>query len=312
LARILVTGSGGFIGRALCPLLAAYGHRVIAGTRWAAAAFPESRVLGDIVPGRDWSGLLGGIDIIVHLAQRAHRRGTPRDFAGEPEAAAVLARAAAAAGAGRFLYLSSISAMGEATLPGRPFRAGDAPYPGDPYGIAKLATESALAQAAAATGLELVIVRPPLVYGPGVGGNFRRLLWLAGSGLPLPFATVDNRRSLVAIDNLVDLIATAATHPAASGQVLLAADAKAFSTPALLAILAEGQGRKSRLFGLPDRCLAALRRLPGVGRAVSRLTMSLEVDLGMTYSTLGWTPPVDAAAALVAAARALRQTGSRD
>lgn len=299
-----MTGSGGFIGRALCPCLAAHGHRVIAGLRTGAAGGAQPRVLGDIAPGRDWSGVLAGIDIIVHLAQRAHRRGSLDDFAGEPAAAATLARAAAESGVRRFIYLSSISAMGEATLPGRPFRAADRPNPCEPYGAAKLATEGAVAKVAAATGLELVVLRPPLVYGPGVGGNFKKLLWLAGSGVPLPFAAVDNRRSLIAIDNLVELIAAAAAHPAAPGRVLLAADAGAVSTPQLLAILAQGQGRKARLFGVPSPWLAALRPLPGIGAAVSRLTSSLEIDAGATWAALGWRPPIAAAAALLATARA--------
>lgn len=298
-----MTGSSGFIGRTLCPCLAAHGHRVIAGTR-AATAGAEARALGDIAPGRDWSGLVDGVDVIVHLAQRAHRGGTREVFAGEPEAAAALARYAARAGVRRFIYISSISAMGEVTPPGRPFRASDTPQPCDSYGASKLATERGLTEVAAATGLELVVLRPPLVYGPGVAGNFRKLLWLAGSGLPLPFAAIDNRRSLIAIDNLVDLIAAAATHPAAAGKVLLGADAGAFSTPALLAILAQGQGRKARLFSLPDRCLAALRRLPGIGTPVSRLISSLAVDAEATGAALGWTPPLDAATALLATARA--------
>ena len=198
-ARILVTGAGGFIGRALCPFLAAKGHRVVAGLRRPAPpiAAAEQRVLGEIACGRDWTEILDGIDIVIHLAQRAHRRADPTILAGEAEAAAELAHAAAASGARRLLYLSSIKAMGEATEPGRPFRAEDPPQPGDAYGRAKLASERALSAAAAVTGLELVMLRPPLVYGPGVGGNFRALSWLAGSGLPLPFAAVDNRRSLL-------------------------------------------------------------------------------------------------------------------
>jgi nucleoside-diphosphate-sugar epimerase len=260
--------------------------------------------LGDIVPGRVWSGELDGADIVVHLAQRAHRRASDPDLAGEPEAAAALLRAAATAGSRRFIYLSSIKAMGEATLPGRRFRADDPPRPEDAYGRAKLATEAALMRAAAATSVGLVILRPPLVHGPGVGGNFRALLRLAGGGLPLPFAAIDNRRSLVARDNLVDLIAVAATHPAAAGRVWLAADGEDLSTPALIRILARGQGRTVRLFGIPDSAFALLRHLPFLGPAVSRLTGSLQVDAEPTRVALGWTQPVSAEAALLATARA--------
>jgi len=169
-------------------------------------------VLGDIAPGRTWGGELRDVDIVIHLAQQAHRRASDRDLAGEPQAATALLRAAAQAGAGRFIYLSSIKAMGEATSPGRPFRVDDPPRPEDAYGRGKLATEQALA-VAAQTEIELVVVRPPLVYGPGVGGNFRALLWLAASGLPLPFAGLDNHRSLLARDNLV----ATQFHPEKSG-----------------------------------------------------------------------------------------------
>jgi nucleoside-diphosphate-sugar epimerase len=310
-ARILVTGAGGFIGRALCRGLAARGHQVIAGLRGdPAPGTPpidgaEPRILGEIAPGRDWSGALSDVDVVVHLAQRAHRRPAGHALAGEPEAAAALARAAAQAGARRFLYMSSIKAMGDATPPGRPFRADDMPHPEDAYGRAKLASERALAKIAGESGLELVILRPPLVYGPGVGGNFRALVRLAGSGLPLPFAALDNRRSLISLDNLIDLVAAAVLNPAAAGRVLLAADATDLSTPALIGLLAQGQGRSARLFALPDWVFVMLRRLPGLGPAISRLTLSLAVDDGATRAALGWSAPVAAEAALLATARAV-------
>jgi nucleoside-diphosphate-sugar epimerase len=309
-ARILVSGAGGFIGRALCPGLAARGHRVIAGLRGGAAPGTppvvgvEPRVLGEVAPGRDWAGMLAGVDIVVHLAQQAHRPVAGVTLAGEPQAAAALARGAAQAGVRRLLYMSSIKAMGDETAPGARFCTGDTPRPGDAYGRAKLATERALARIAAKTGLELVILRPPLVYGPGVGGNFRALMRLAGSSLPLPFAALDNRRSLISLDNLVDLAAAAALHPDAAGRVFLAADGADLSTPALIRILARGQGRAARLFGLPDPVFAALRRLPGLGPAVSRLTLSLRIDDGATRDVLGWTPRVAAEAGLIATARA--------
>jgi nucleoside-diphosphate-sugar epimerase len=313
-ARILVTGAGGFIGRALCPGLAVRGHRVIAGLRGNPARDApssdhpvvegvEPRLLGEVAPGRDWSGALGDVDIVIHLAQRAHRRAADAVLAGEPEAAAALARAATRAGVRRFVYMSSVKAMGDATLPGQLFHADDCPCPDDAYGRAKLGTERALAEVAAESGLDLVILRPPLVYGPGAGGNFRALVRLAGL-LPLPFAGIDNRRSLIFLDNLVDLAAAAALHPGVAGQVLLAADGAGLSTPALIRILAEGQGRVARLFALPDAVFAALRRLPGPGPAVSRLTLSLAVDDGRTRALLGWTPPVAAEAGLTLTARA--------
>jgi UDP-glucose 4-epimerase len=310
-ARILVTGAGGFIGRAVCRGLAARGHRVIAGLRGGLSpgAPPiegaEPRILGEIAPGRDWSGGLGDVDLVIHLAQRAHRRAAGEALAGEPEAAAALARGIAQAGGRRLFYMSSIKAMGEATPPGRRFCADDPPRPEDAYGRAKLASERALVEVADETGLELVILRPPLVYGPGVGGNFRALVRLSASGLPLPFAALDNRRSLIFLDNLVDLVAAAALHPAAAGRVLLAAEGTDLSTPALIRILAQGQGRVARLFALPDAVFAALRRLPGLGPAVSRLSLSLQVDDGATRALLGWSPRVAAEAGLALTARAV-------
>ena len=241
---------------------------------------------------------LRDLDIVIHLAQRAHVPPSERILSAEPAAAAALARAAALAGVRRFLYVSSIKAMGESTAPGRPFRPQDTPLPEDAYGRAKLATEQALATVAAETGLELAILRPPLVYGPEVGGNFRALLRLARSGLPLPLAGLDNRRSLIARDNLVDLIATACTHPTAfqagRGSVLLARDGADLSTPELIRILAAAQGRNARLFPLPTPVFAGLRRLPRLGPAVCRLTLSLQVDDAATRTALDWRPPVAA------------------
>jgi len=309
MARILVTGAAGFIGRALCPVLAARGHVVYAGLRSGAAAAPIAgavpRRLGELAPGREWADALRGVDIVIHLAERAHRRPAASVLAGQPAAAAALAASAARSSARRFVYVSSIKAMAETTQPGRPLRAGDAPAPGDAYGRAKLATERALSEVAAETGLELVILRPPLVYGPGVGGNFRALMRLAGSFLPLPFAAVDNRRSLIALDNLVDLAAEATVHPEAAGRVLLLADGPAFSTAALIRILAAAQDRSAHLFPLPGAVFAALRAPPGLGPAVARLTLSLEVDDSASRAVLGWVPPVAAAEALTAAAQAL-------
>jgi nucleoside-diphosphate-sugar epimerase len=310
LARILVTGAGGFIGRALCPALAARGHRVVAGLRRPAQpefVGAESRLLGDIAPGRDWGDTLRDLDIVIHLAQRAHALPSDNILSTEPPAAAALARAAARAGVRRFLYVSSIKAMGETTAPGRPFRAEDAPHPADPYGRAKLATERALAAATAETGIELVILRPPLVYGPGVGGNFRALLRLARNGLPLPLAGIDNRRSLIARSNLLDLIAAACAYPAgfpAGGTVLLARDGADLSTPDLIRILAAAQGRPVRLFPLAKPLFSGLRRLPLTGPALCRLTLSLQVDDGATRAALDWRPPVAAEAALAETARA--------
>ena len=313
LARILVTGAAGFIGGSLCRGLAERGHRPVAGLRRPAApsAAAEGLLLGDITPGRDWSRALRGIGIeaVIHLAQRAHSSADPAALAPEPEGAASLARAAARAGARRFVYLSSITAMGSATMPERPFRAGDAPRPQSAYGRSKLATEMALAEAAGEAGIELVILRPPLVYGPGVRANFRALLRLVSSGLPLPLAGIDNRRSLIFIDNLVDLIVRAASHAAAPGRVWLARDDTDFSTPQLVRVLAAGLGRQARLFAVPHAVWPRLRNMRRIGPAVQRLTLSLLADDAETRVALDWTPSVTAEEGLLRTARAFRRHG---
>ncbi len=308
MARILVTGAAGFIGGALCRGLAERGHRPIAGLRHPTPppSTAEGLLLGDITPDRDWSRALRGvgINIVIHLAQRAHSTADPAALAPEPAAAAALARAAARAGARRFVYLSSITAMGAATAPGRPFQAGDEPRPESPYGRSKLATEQALAEAARDTGIELAIIRPPLVYGPGVRANFRALLRLVASGVPLPFAAIDNRRSFIYVANLVDLLAEAAVHPAAAGQVLLATDGTDLSTPDLIRRLAAGFGRPAHLFPVPGAVFALLRPLPTLGPPLARLTLSLQVDDAMTRTRLGWRPAISAEEGLTATARA--------
>jgi len=194
--------------------------------------------------------------------------------------------------------------MGAATAPGRPFQAGDEPRPENPYGRSKLATEQALAEAAQATGIELAISRPPLVYGPGVRANFRALLRLVASGVPLPLAAIDNRRSLIFVANLVDLLAEAATHPGAAGQALLAADDTDLSTPQLIRLLAAGLGRPARLFPAPEAVFALLRRLPALGPPLARLTLSLQVDDGLTRTRLNWRPAISTEDGLTATARA--------
>jgi len=306
-ARILVTGAGGFIGAALCPALTAHGYHVVAGLRRAAAPPPgaEPVALGNIGPATDWSGPLRGIETVVHLAQRAHAGPDAALLAQEPAAVAALARALAAAGGRRLVLVSSVKAMGETTEPGRAFRPNDTPRPEDAYGRAKLASEHAAAAAVRETGIELVVVRPPLVYGPGARANFAALVRLAASGLPLPFAAIDNRRSLIFRDNLVDLLALAALHPAATGKTLLARDGDDLSTPGLIRALAAGLGRAPRLFPVPNALFAALRPLPGIGPRLARLTQSLKVDDSTTRETLGWQPSIPAAAALAATARAI-------
>lgn len=296
-----MTGAAGFIGRAMCRGLAERGHEVVGVTRRPAPPIPGARLvaLGDIGPATPWSTHLRGIDVVVHLAGTAHRRIDAAALASEPEAAAALARAAAAAGAARFLLMGSVKAMGEASPPGRPFHAEHQPAPASPYGRLKLAVEAAAAAAARESSIELAVLRPPLVYGPGAKANFRALLRLAASGLPLPFAGIDNRRSFIFLDNLVDLATLATFHPRAAGRTWLARDAE-WSTPALMRALAAALGRPARLYRLPAAFWSLARRIP----ALAPLASSLAVDDAATREALGWTPPASAEAGLATAARA--------
>jgi nucleoside-diphosphate-sugar epimerase len=219
-----------------------------------------------------------------------------------------LARAAADAGVRRLVYMSSVRAMGAATERGAPFRPTDPPLPRDAYGRAKLTSERIFSTVAQETGLELVVLRPPLVYGPNVKANFRALIRLAGSGLPLPFAGIDNQRSLIFIGNLVDVVIDAAVDQAAAGQILLARDPTDLSTRELICMLAAALGRPARLFAVPETAFAALRAIPILGALAARLTLSLQVDDSATRALLDWVPQVPTETALTITARGFWDT----
>jgi nucleoside-diphosphate-sugar epimerase len=304
---IVVTGAGGFIGRALVERLATRGARVTALLR-RNVALPrsvEARVLGNLNPGTDWPALLAEARAVVHLASRAHVPASEEQHWIEAEAAtaAALARAAAEAGVPRLVLMSSIKVLGDAT-PGRAFRADDAPVPGDVYGLAKWRIEVAMR---AAAGERLAILRPPLVYGPGVKANFRALLRLVDSGVPLPFARIDNRRSFIFLDNLLDLVETALVHPAAAGGIFLLRDDEDVSTAELARRIARALGRRPRLFSCPPALLGGLAALLGRRAAADRLLASLRVDDLATRRQLAWQPRVGLDDGLAATCRVWRQ-----
>ncbi|MDZ7641614.1 MAG: NAD-dependent epimerase/dehydratase family protein [Desulfurivibrio sp.] len=241
---------------------------------------------------------LAGVDCVVHTAARAAVMADPVadplvalrevNVAGTRR----LAEQAAGAGVRRLVFISSVKVNGERTAPEAPFLFSDTPAPEDAYAISKWEAEQALWQVAAQTGLEVVVVRPPLVYGPGVGGNFARLLGLVARGWPLPLGAVNNRRSLVALANLVDLLRVCVDHPAAAGRTFLVADGDDLSTPELLRRLALAMGRPVRLLPVPPVFLWRAGRLLGREAELARLLSSLQVDISFTRRTLGWEPPV--------------------
>lgn len=202
-----------------------------------------------------------------------------------------LARSAVAAGCRRFVFISSIKVNGEATAPGLPFNETSVPAPCDPYGVSKLEAEQGLFALAAETGLEVVVVRPPLVYGPGVKANFRSMMGWLLRGIPLPFGAIDNRRSLVSVGNLADLVVCCATHPAAAGQVFLAGDGEDVSTTMLLRRVAAALGRSARLLPVPSKWICATANVLGRQALAIRLCGSLQVDISKARTVLGWQPP---------------------
>src|SRR5690606_15435626 len=260
--------------------------------------------IGDIGPDTDWARGLAGIDAVVHAAARVHvTHESAEDSLAEYRRVNVagtvnLARKAAAAGVRRLVFISSIKVNGERTPEGRAFSADDPPAPAGAYASSKSEAETALRELAEAGGMEVVVIRPPLVYGPGARANFLRLLRWIDRGLPLPFGRVRNRRSLVALPNLVDLVATCIRHPAAANQVLTVCDGEDVSTPELVTRIAAAMQREIRLLPVPVWLLRGLASPAGKGPMAERLLGSLQVDMAKTRQLLQWSPVVSMQTAL--------------
>ena len=301
MANILITGALGFVGRALITRLRADGHRLSGTTRDAARRAGAQEIPLHLVPpfdgDVDFSRIVAGADMVIHLAARVH---VMKERASDPltlfrqanrDGTRALAQASAEAGVKRFIFVSTVKVLGEVSSQG-PLTDTTAPAPQDAYGISKLEGEQALAVIAAGSDMEAVILRPPLVHGPGVGGNLATLLGALRRGIPLPFGVIQNRRSLIHVDNLADAIAACLTHPGAAEECFLVSDGEAVSTARLMTQLAEGLGKRPNLWNWPPGLLTLLGRLTGKSGEIDRLIGSLEVDCSRFRQTLGWSPLV--------------------
>lgn len=296
----LITGAAGFVGSNLCKYLAPR-HALRLAVRTLPASEPlrsfgEVIGVGNVCGTTDWSASLTGVHAVVHLANRAH---VMRETAADPAAACRevnvdgtrrLAEQAAAAGVRRLVYLSSVKVLGEQTQ-SQVFSESSMPAPEDPYGQSKWEAEQALQEVAAKTGLEVVVLRPPLVYGPGVGANFLRLMRCVASGIPLPVSAIHNRRSLIYVGNLASAIEACLSHPAAAGRTYLVSDGQPVSTAQLVSLLASGLAVSNRSWPLPPALLRLTGAVTGMSGAISRLVDALEVDDAAIRRDLAWQPP---------------------
>ncbi len=312
LKKVLLTGCTGFVGRSVLTRLCRDGEAVVACSRTEMLKAPsavEYMQVADLDSNTDWTLVLSGIAAVIHCAARVH---VMNDTSSDPltefrqinvDGTLNLARQAAAAGVRRFIFISSIKVSGEGTVLGAPYHADAQPAPVDPYGISKMEAEQGLRILATETTMEVVIIRPVLVYGPGVKANFLSMMRWLHKSVPLPFGAIDNRRSLVALDNLVDLIVTCIDHPAAANQTFLVSDGEDLSTTELLRRMGAALGKSARLLPVPSRLLEVGAATLGKQALAQRLCGSLQVDINKTRELLNWTPPLGVDEALRKAAK---------
>jgi nucleoside-diphosphate-sugar epimerase len=299
LKKILVTGANGFVGQAVSKELLLQGYSLTCAVRshyhLDGAEIIKISGLEEQV---DWSTPLVGIDCVIHTAARAHRMNDGSVHAYEEYrkvnvlATLNLAEQAAKCGVTRFIFISTIKVNGDQTDPGKPFKEADIPNPQDNYGKSKREAEEGLFRIAKKTGMEVVVIRPVLVYGPGVKANFASMMKVLQRGIPLPFGVVHNKRSLIYIENLVSLILRCMAHPAASSQIFLASDGYDMSTTELLKACATALGVKARLLPVPQSCLMFIATVLGKKAVAQRLCGSLQVDIDKARQLLAWEPPV--------------------
>ncbi len=317
--KFMISGAGGFVGKALCAELLRRGQSVSAAVRSGNSLIENAEiiVIGAIDGETNWADALRDVDVVIHLAARVH---VMRENAADPLAEFLqvnlhgtlnLARQAASFGVKRLVYVSTIKVNGEQASATQSFTELDEPSPQDFYSISKWQAEQALWRIAQETGLEIVVVRPPLVYGPGVKGNFAQMLAVIAERIPLPLASVDNRRSLIYVENLVDALIACATHPVAAEQTYLVCDGEDISTPDLLRQLGDAMGCPARILPFPLSWLRMLGKLSGKSDQVERLLGSLQVDSGKIRRDLNWAPPYTLQHGLQATAESYRRLGKK-
>ena len=316
--RALVTGATGFVGRFLCLRLLEAGLEVRATLLASDTARPlisrvEPVVIEPLGPDTEWGHALEGVDIVFHLAARVHIMDDPRvDPLAEyrtvnSEGTRQLAREAARRGVKRLVFVSSIKVNGDESR--IPYTVNSPAQPTDPYGISKWEAEQWLRHIETETGLEVVVVRPTLVYGPGVKANFLNMMKAVQRGIPLPFASINNKRSLIYVGNLADALAVCAMHPAAAGKTYLVSDGEDVSTPELIRRVASAMDMPARLFACSPSLLRLAGTVTGRGAAVNRLLGSLMVDSSMIRQDLGWLPPFTMDEGLRETARWFKENG---